>query len=53
MYEFGEQIQRARLRRLNPGATDAEIDAAISSWLRTRPGAQFGDAAGRPSRRFE
>ena len=24
------------------------IDAALAAWLRTRPGAEFGDAAGRP-----
>jgi hypothetical protein len=52
MYEFGEQMERARLRRLDPAATDAEIDAAISAWLRTRPDAPVGDASGRPSRRF-
>jgi hypothetical protein len=32
MYEFGEQMERARLRRLDPAATDAEIDAAISAF---------------------
>lgn len=53
MYEFGEQMERARLRRLSPDATDADIDAAISSWLRTRPDAPLGDAVGRPSRRFK
>jgi hypothetical protein len=48
MYEFGEQMERARLRRLDPAATDAEIDAAISAWLRTRPDAPVGDASGPP-----
>jgi Rv0078B-related antitoxin len=52
MYEFGEQMQRARLRRLHPNATDGEIDAAIASWLLSRPGAPLGDAVGRPSHRF-
>jgi hypothetical protein len=52
MYEFGEQLQRSRLRRLNPEASDAEIDAAIGSWLLDRPGAAHGDAPGRPSHRF-
>ncbi|MDT5028226.1 MAG: hypothetical protein QOE61_4652 [Micromonosporaceae bacterium] len=52
MYEFGEQMQRARLHRINPEASEADIDAAVASWLCTRPGAPLGDAPGRPSRRF-
>ena len=52
MYELGEQMQRARLRRLNPAASEADIDASIRSWLLTRPGAVLGDAEGRPSSRF-
>ena len=44
IYAFGEQMERTRLRRLDRGATDAEIDAAISAWLRTRPDAPVGDA---------
>jgi hypothetical protein len=51
MYEFGEQMQRARLRRLHPDATEDEIDADIGSWLLSRPGAPLGDAEGRPSHR--
>jgi hypothetical protein len=52
MYELGENMQRARLRRERPAATDAEIESAIELWLTTRPDAPFGDAAGRPSTRF-
>jgi Rv0078B-related antitoxin len=52
MYEFGEQMQRARLRRLHPDATEDEIDAAIGSWLLSRPGAPLGNAVGRLSHRF-
>ena len=52
MYELGEHMQRARLRRLNPAATEADIDTAIRSWLLTRPGANLGDAEGHPSSRF-
>lgn len=52
MFEFGEQMQRSRLRRLNPQASDAEIDEAVRSWLLARPGAALGDADGRPSQRF-
>lgn len=53
MYEFGERMQRARLRRLHPGASDEEIEAAIGDWLLSRPGAPLGDGPGRPSHRFE
>jgi hypothetical protein len=52
MFELGEQMQRARLRRLNPTATDQEIDASIRAWLLARPGAPLGDAEGHPSHRF-
>jgi hypothetical protein len=53
MYEFGERMQRARLHRLNPEASEADLDAAVGSWLTARPGAPLGDASGRPSQRFE
>lgn len=52
MYEVGERMQRARLHRQDPDATDEQIDAAVVAWLRHRPGAEFGDALGRPSKRF-
>jgi hypothetical protein len=52
MYEFGEQMQRARLRRLDPQASEADIDARVQAWLLSRPGAPSGDGAGRPSTRF-
>ena len=52
MYEVGEQMQRARLRRQDPDASDEEIEALVEVWLRHRPGAEFGDSVGRPSRRF-
>jgi hypothetical protein len=52
MYEFGEKMQRARLHRLNPAASAADIDAAVRLWLINRTGAPLGDAPGRPSHRF-
>jgi hypothetical protein len=52
MYEFGEQVQRSRLRRCYPGATADEIEARLRAWRRSRPGAAGGDAVGRPSQRF-
>ena len=48
MFEFGVAMQRARLRRLYPDEDDEAIGARIRDWLRTRPGAEHGDAWGRP-----
>jgi hypothetical protein len=52
MFEFGEQMQRSRLRRLHPDVSDAEIDEKVRSWMLSRPGAALGDGVGRPSSRF-
>ncbi|MEV4411245.1 hypothetical protein [Catellatospora sp. NPDC049609] len=52
MYETGEQMQRMRLRRQRPSATDAEIEAAVRAWRISRPAAPTGDAVGRVSQRF-
>src|SRR5262245_9479245 len=46
--ELGESIRRAQLRREHPGGTEDEIEARLVAWLRTRPGAEHGDAWGRP-----
>jgi hypothetical protein len=46
--ELGESIRRAQLRREHPDATDEEIEALLVAWLQTRPGAEHGDAWGRP-----
>lgn len=45
---LGESMRRAQLRREHPDATDEEIDTALGTWLETRPGAEHGDAWGRP-----
>ena len=42
---------RQNLRREHPGASDAEIELRIREWLLKRPGAEEGDASGRPCRR--
>ena len=52
MYEFGERMQRARLVRERPNATESEIVAEIQKWLLSRPDAPFGDAVGHVSDRF-
>jgi Rv0078B-related antitoxin len=45
---LGESIRRAQLRREHPDVTDDEIEALLAAWLMTRPGAEHGDAWGRP-----
>jgi len=46
--EMGESMRRAQLRRERPGATAEEIEDLLVAWLATRPGAEHGDAWGRP-----
>jgi hypothetical protein len=48
LYEAGEQMMRARLRREHPDASDDEIEARLVAWLRDRPGATYGDGDGHP-----
>ncbi|MDQ3033297.1 MAG: hypothetical protein M3Y87_12835 [Myxococcota bacterium] len=46
--ELAEELQRGRLRRRLPDASDDEIERLVELWYRTRPGAEHGDAEGRP-----
>lgn len=48
LYDLGERMLRQKLRRQNPEATEAEIDTRVAEWLHRRPGAELGDAEGRP-----
>ena len=52
LYEVGESMMRARLRRERPAAREDEIDAEIRAWLHRRPGAEHGDFPGPPSDRL-
>lgn len=45
---LAEQMMEQNLRRADSDATDEEIEARLLEWLRTRPGAEHGDACGRP-----
>lgn len=51
--EAAEEIMRQNLRRRNPNASEEEIEAGIREWLGRRPGAEHGDAVGRPRRWLE
>lgn len=53
LYELAERMMEQKLRRENPGASDAEIEEGIRAWLRRRPGAELGDGPGVPSDRFD
>ena len=48
LYEFGEAIMRQNLRREHSHSSEAEIEKLFLAWLHRRPGAEEGDAEGRP-----
>lgn len=48
LFEAAEVMVRQNALRRNPSASEEELDAAVSEWLHDRPGAEFGDADGRP-----
>ena len=52
LFATGEALMRQRIRRLHPDWTEAQIEGRLAEWLRHRPGAENGDAAGRPTKRF-
>lgn len=45
---LGAELRAQRHRREHPDATEEEVEAAVAAWLAHRPGAEFGDAEGRP-----
>lgn len=48
LHEAGVELHRQTLRREHPELSDAEIARLVGAWLRTRPGAEHGDATGQP-----
>lgn len=48
LYEAGESLMRQNLRRQFPAAGAEEIERRLVAWLHQRPGAEQGDAWGRP-----
>ncbi len=48
LYEAGEEIMRRNLERRHPEADSEEIERRLLDWLHTRPGAELGDAVGKP-----
>lgn len=47
--DAGMDMMWQSLRRRHPGESVADIDRRLLEWLRHRPGAEFGDAWGRPA----
>jgi hypothetical protein len=48
LYATGEALMRQRLCREHPELSPTEVEARLSAWLQTRPGAERGDAQGHP-----
>jgi Rv0078B-related antitoxin len=48
LQRFGIAMMRQNLIRRHPDESDAQIDARLRAWLHRRPGAEHGDAVGRP-----
>jgi hypothetical protein len=48
LFELAEAMLRQRLRRERPRISQAALEAEVTRWRLARPGAEHGDAAGRP-----
>ncbi len=48
LFVAGRRMMRQNLKRRHPEAKEREIDRRLRAWLRERPGAEYGDATGRP-----
>jgi hypothetical protein len=45
-----DAMRAQRFRRDNPSLDEGQIEALMEAWRGTRPGAEAGDAEGRPPR---
>jgi hypothetical protein len=50
LFDLGVEVMRQNLRRQHPDASHQEISERLSAWLRTRPGATFGDIGSEQAR---
>jgi hypothetical protein len=46
--DLAEEMLRLKLERTHPHASADEIDRLVDEWFLSRPGAELGDAFGRP-----
>ena len=44
LFEAATEMVAAKYRREHPDASQQEVDAAVSAWVSSRPGAPDGDA---------
>jgi hypothetical protein len=51
--EAAEDMMRLQLRRELPHASETEIEERLFAQRLHRPGAEYGDGWGRPSKRFQ
>jgi hypothetical protein len=49
LFEAGVDMMRHRLFREHPDASPEKIEELLGAWLMHRPGAELGDAPGRPA----
>jgi hypothetical protein len=49
LFAAAEAMMRQNLRRRFPQARVQEIEDRLAGWLAERPGAELGDATGRPT----
>ena len=48
MHDFGVEMLWFALTRQHPKSNDSELTEMLNARMRIRPGAEFGDAVGRP-----
>jgi len=48
LFDTGVELMRQNLRRAHADADEQAIERQLATWLRTRPGAEYGDCSGRP-----
>jgi len=46
MFTLGVSMMRHKIRRSQPDASQAAVEEKLATWLRSRPGAESGDAPG-------
>jgi len=51
--EAAEEMMRLSIRRRHPELGEAEVEERIVRWYQHRPGAELGDAPGRPTHRLD
>lgn len=48
LLQFAEHAFRSRMRRQHPGLSAGRLNQLVAEWYLQRPGAEDGDAVGRP-----